>query len=233
MYLVVKPDGARWWRFDSRRPDSLATLRRVEARGSPSVANRLRQVAGQIFRYAVATGRAERDPFGDLCGALKSPGGERHHAALTNPTEVGHLLRAIDGYTGSPVTRVALQLSPLLFVRPGELRAGGMARMRPRRRRVAHSCSKDEDACGAYRAPFNTSRGHPASLTGGGFSNKPDAPRYVFPGARIRIRPISNNTVKPASHWLRRRADDGPRIPRARCSRNSAGCRTNRAAVST
>jgi integrase len=104
-------------------PELLATLRRVEARGSLIVAKRLRQIAGQIFRYAIATGRAERDPSGDLRGALKSPRAEKHFAALTEPSEVGSLMRAIDSYGGQFVTRCALQLSPLLFVRPGELRA--------------------------------------------------------------------------------------------------------------
>ncbi|MBS0194695.1 MAG: hypothetical protein JSR34_10645 [Proteobacteria bacterium] len=105
-----------------RASELLAALRRVESRGALVIAKRLRQIAGQIFRYAVATGRAEHDPSSSLRGALKaSP--EKHHAALTEPADVVHLLHAIDGYRGSPVTRAALQLSPLVFVRPGELRA--------------------------------------------------------------------------------------------------------------
>lgn len=107
---------------DIRAPKLLAALRRVEARGALVIAKRLRQIAGQVFRYAVATGRAERDPSGDLRCALKAST-ERHHAALTEPVEVGDLLRAIDGYQGSPIVRAALQLSPLLFQRQGEVRA--------------------------------------------------------------------------------------------------------------
>jgi integrase len=74
-----------------------------------------------VFRYAIATGRAERDISLDLRGALTTPT-VRHRPAITEPNAVGALLRAIDGYTGQPTTRMALQLSPLLFVRPGEIR---------------------------------------------------------------------------------------------------------------
>lgn len=179
-------------------PELLATLRRVEARGSLIVAKRLRQVAGQVFRYAVATGRAERDPSGDLRGALKSPGAERHHAALTSPADVGELLRAIDGYTGSPITRAALLLSPLLFVRPGELRAAEWTEFdldacewripaAKMKMRAAHIVPLSSQAVAILRDL------HP--LTGGAIVGKPDAPRYVFPGARSRLRPMSNNTV--------------------------------------
>jgi len=179
-------------------PELLAVLRRVEARGSLIVAKRLRQVAGQVFRYAVATGRAERDPSGDLRGALKSPGAERHHAALTSPADVGELLRAIDGYTGSPITRTALLLSPLLFVRPGELRAAEWTEFdldasewripaTKMKMRTAHIVPLSTQAVAALRDL--------QPLTGGAIAGKPDAPRYVFPGARSRLRPMSNNTV--------------------------------------
>lgn len=99
----------------------LAVLRRVEARGALDTAHRLHQTCGQIWRYAVATGRAERDITGDLRGALP-PAKETHLGAITEPSEVGNLLRSIDDYTGSYVVRFALQLAPLVFVRPGELR---------------------------------------------------------------------------------------------------------------
>lgn len=186
---------------DIKAPELLSVLRRVEARGSLIVAKRLRQIAGQIFRYAVATGRAERDPSADLRGALKTPGGERHHAALTTPADVGALMRAIDGYQGQFITRCALQLSPLLFVRPGELRAAEWpefdldagewripaAKMKMRQ---AHIVPLSQQAIAILTEL------HP--LTGHGVPGRPDAPRYLFPGARSRTRPMSNNTVNAA-----------------------------------
>ncbi len=103
-------------------PELLAVLRRVESRGANETAHRALQVCGRVFRYAIATGRAERDPSRDLSGAL-APIQERHFASITEPLAVGELLRAIDAYKGAFVTRCALRLAPLVFVRPGELRA--------------------------------------------------------------------------------------------------------------
>ncbi len=99
----------------------MAVIRRIEGRGSLETAHRALANCGQIFRYAVATGRAERDPSGDLRGAL-APVRGTHFAALTDPVAVGELLRAIDGFRGSLVVQSALCLAPLVFVRPGELR---------------------------------------------------------------------------------------------------------------
>jgi integrase len=104
-----------------KAPELLAALRRVESRGALETAHRIRTIGGQVFRYAVATGRAERDPSGDLKGALPQPQ-EKHRAAITEPTEVAKLLRAIDDYSGSFVVKCALKIAPLVFVRPGELR---------------------------------------------------------------------------------------------------------------
>jgi integrase len=102
-------------------PELLHALRKFELPGRYESARRLRTVAGMIFRYAIATGRASRDIALDLRGALTTPK-VKHRAAITEPTELGALLRAIEGYSGQPTTRLALQLSALLFVRPGELR---------------------------------------------------------------------------------------------------------------
>jgi integrase len=102
-------------------PDVLRLLRRVEAAGRHETAHRVRQRIGQIFRYAIATGRATRDPTADLKGAL-APVATRHRAAITDPAGVADLLRVIDGYTGQPATRAALRLLAVTFVRPGELR---------------------------------------------------------------------------------------------------------------
>ncbi len=102
-------------------PELLRLLRRIEAKGKHETASRVRQRIGQVFRYAIATGRADRDPTADLKGALM-PAATQHRAAITTPAEFGKLLRAIDGYSGQPASRAALLLAPLTFVRPGELR---------------------------------------------------------------------------------------------------------------
>lgn len=106
---------------DLKPQDLLPILVRVEKRGAQATAHRIRQCMSLVFRYAIATGRAERDPAGDLRGALR-PAIARRYATTTDPSKIGALLRAIDSYEGSLVVRAALQLLPLLFVRPGELR---------------------------------------------------------------------------------------------------------------
>ncbi len=103
-------------------PELLAVLRRVEARGAIETAHRIKDACGQVFRYGIATGQCNRDPAADLRGALK-PVNTRHMATVTDPRHVGQLLRLIDAYTGFPTTRAALQLAPLVFQRPGNLRA--------------------------------------------------------------------------------------------------------------
>lgn len=102
-------------------PDLLQVLRKIEDRGAHETAHRAKQVCGQIFRYAIATGRAERDPAADLKDALAKHK-TKHHAAITEPKQLAGLLRAMESYTGSLIVRSALKLSALLFVRPGELR---------------------------------------------------------------------------------------------------------------
>lgn len=104
-----------------KAPEVLAVLRRVEARGALDTAHRVHQNCGQVFRYAVATGRAERDVSADLRGALP-PARHTHFASITEPADVAGLLRALDGFRGTFVVQCALRLAPLLFVRPGELR---------------------------------------------------------------------------------------------------------------
>jgi integrase len=102
--------------------DLLVCLRKIEARGRLETARRTRSVFGRIARYAIATGRADRDVSADLRGAIANPV-EAHYASITDPAKVGALLRAIDGFRGQPATMAALKLAPLVFVRPGELRA--------------------------------------------------------------------------------------------------------------
>ncbi len=102
-------------------PQMLEVLRQIERRGALEVARRVRGICSQIFRYAIACGLADQDPAAPLVGALKPPP-KNHYASITDPREVGRLLRAIDSYQGSQVVYCAFKLSPLLFVRPGELR---------------------------------------------------------------------------------------------------------------
>jgi integrase len=104
-----------------KAPELLAVLRAVEKRGHYETARRLRSTCGQVFRYAIATGRADRDVSADLRGALIVPK-VKHRAAIITPAEVGELLRAIDAYSGYPITHAALRMAPHVFVRPGELR---------------------------------------------------------------------------------------------------------------
>jgi integrase len=102
-------------------PELLAVLRKIEARGNYETARRLRSTCGMVFRYAIATGRAERDPSVDLRGALTTPK-VKHRATIIEPAAIGALLRAVDDFDGQPTTKAALRLAALVFVRPGELR---------------------------------------------------------------------------------------------------------------
>lgn len=102
-------------------PELLTCLRRIEGRGALDTAHRAHQNCGQVFRYAVQTGRTVRDPSTDLRGALP-PARREHYASITEPPAVAELLRAIDGFRGTFIVQCALRLSPLFFVRPGELR---------------------------------------------------------------------------------------------------------------
>lgn len=107
---------------DITAPILLGVLRKVEKRGANETAHTLRQIAGQVFRYSIQTGRCEVNPVPDLHGALE-PVVVKHMAAVLEPQRAGDLLRAIDDYQGQPTTKVALQLSALLFQRPGNIRA--------------------------------------------------------------------------------------------------------------
>lgn len=175
-------------------PDVLSVLRRIEARGALDTAHRAQQNCGQIFRYAVATGRATRDPTGDLRGALAPVKGE-HFAAVTEPKEVAKLLRTFDGYQGSFIVACALRLAPLVFVRPGELRRAEWAdidlkssewRYTVTKSKTAHIVPLAKQAVAILRELH--------ALTGAG--------RYVFPGARSNGRPMSDNAILAAMRRL-------------------------------
>jgi hypothetical protein len=106
---------------DIEPADVLIAVRKIERKGQLESARRTLQLAGAVFRYAVATARLSSDPTRDLRGALTAPN-VTHYGAIIDPARVGELLRAIDGYEGQPITKLAMQLAPHVFVRPGELR---------------------------------------------------------------------------------------------------------------
>jgi integrase len=182
-----------------------SVLRRVESAGKLETVHRLKQRCGQVFRYAIATGRAERDPTPDLRGALETHK-PRNHSAVTDPAKIGELLCAMDGYRGSFTTRSALRLTPLVFVRPGELRRAEWTEFdleaeHPQwsipaakmKMDAPHIVPLSEQAIAILREL------HP--LTGSG--------QYVFPGVHSRARPMSENTVNVA---LRRLGYSGSEI---------------------
>ena len=174
-----------------KAPELLGVLRRLESRGILHTAHNIRGICGQIFRYAVATGRAERDPSADLRGAL-APVKTINRAAITEPVKVGELLRAIDCYRGSFVVQSALKFAPLTFVRPGELRHAEWSEI---------DFEKAEWNIPAHKMKMKQAHLVPLSnqaieiltelkkLTGEGL--------YVFPG-RTSSRPMSDNAILAA-----------------------------------
>lgn len=179
---------------DVTAPELLAVLRRIEGRGALETAHRTLGNCGQVLRYAVATGRAERDASGDLRGALPPVRGE-HFAAVTEPKKVGELLRCLDGYRGTLTVQCALRLAPLVFVRPGELRKAEWAdidldaaewRYVVTKTRTPHIVPLSSQAVAILREL------HP--LTGHS--------RFVFPGARSNGRPMSENAILAALRRL-------------------------------
>ena len=175
-----------------KAPAVLKLLRRVESRGALESAHRIRTVIGQVLRYAVATGRAERDCTGDLKGALP-PATKSHLAAITDPKEVAPLLRAMDGFQGSFVVKCALRLSALFFVRPGELRKAEWSEFDfeaaqwniPAERmkmKLPHIVPLSQQAI-AILKELQPLTGHS---------------KYVFPSHRTPLRCMSNNAVNAA-----------------------------------
>jgi len=175
-------------------PELLALLRTIEASGKTETARRVKTLASHIFRYAIATGRATRDPSTDITGLL-AQNKAKHHAAIVDPAELGRLLDTIDHYQGNFGTVEALQLSALLFVRPGELR------------RMAWADIDTEAATWRYHPsknglPLVTPLPRQAiaildrlqPVTGNGF--------YVFPSGRDPKRPLSENTLNAALHRM-------------------------------
>lgn len=188
-------------------PDVLDMLRRVEKRGALETAHRLQANISQACRYAVATGRAQRDVTADLRGALP-PVQQEHMAAITDPKQVAELLRAMDGYSGTLPVKCALRLAPLLFQRPGELRNAEWAEIdldagvweipSDRMKRT----KQGKAAGGAHIVPLSAQAiailRELHLLTGNG--------RLLFPSVRTKDRPMSDNTINGA---LRRLGYDG------------------------
>ncbi len=174
----------------------MATLRRVESRGALETAHRINQLCGQVFRYAIATGRAERNPSADLRGALP-PAKAKHYPSITEPDKVGALMRAINGYSGSIITATALKLAPLVFARPGELRQAEWSEFdldnaewripaEKMKMRVVHIVPLSRQAIEIIKDI--------QPLTG--------RDKYLFPSNRTKTRPMSNNTINGALRRL-------------------------------
>jgi len=168
------------------------SVRKIEARGSIDTAHRAKQICGQIFRYAVAIGLAERDVTSDLRGALAAIP-ESHFAAITEPKQVGELMRSIFDYNGNPYTVAALKLTPLVFVRPGELRTAEWSEIdleaaewripgNKMKMKVDHLVPLSTQAVEILRGI--------KLITGHG--------RFVFPSLRTGERPMSENTINAA-----------------------------------
>jgi len=187
---------------DLTAPDVLMMARRIEHRGALETAHRAIGNCGQVCRYAVATGRLGSDPTRDLRGALP-PVKSTHFAAITEPKRAGELLRLLDGYSGTHVVRAALQLSPLLFVRPGELRRARWAefdldaaewRYRVTKTDVDHIVPLATQAVAILRDLYAYTGPKQASAAGVPVRRGD----LLFPGLRDATRPMSENTINGA-----------------------------------
>ncbi|MGZ0018209.1 tyrosine-type recombinase/integrase [Nitrosomonas sp. wSCUT-2] len=175
-------------------PELLTVVRRIENRGALETAHRALSNCGQVFRYAVATGRAQRDPSGDLRGALPPVKGT-HFAATTEPKRVAEILRALDEYAGTLTVRCALRLAPLVFVRPGELRNAQWVDIDFEAAEWRYLVTKTNTP---HIVPLATQAieilRELQPLTGNS--------RFVFPSARSFIRPMSDNAILAAMRRL-------------------------------
>ena len=173
-------------------PELLTVLRKIESRGALETAHRAKQNCGQVFRYAVATGRAERDPSQDLKGALP-PTKAKSYPSPKKPEDVAALLHAIDNYTGAIETLCALKLAPLLFVRPGELRHAEWQEI-DWEAQEWHIPKEKMKMKEKHIVPLSTQAitilEELKLITGNG--------KYLFPSVRTRNRPMSENTLNAA-----------------------------------
>jgi len=171
-------------------PEILAVLKRIDSRGARFTAHRVRSEISRVFRYAIKEGRAKGDPAKDLIGAIP-PAIETHFASITEPAKVAEMLRAFEGFSGTFPVLCALRLSPLLFVRPGELRKAEWASIDLDRGEWRYRVSKTKtDHLVPLAAQAVAILRELHALTGHG--------QYVFPGARTALRPMSEAAVNAA-----------------------------------
>lgn len=174
---------------DIEPADVLAAVRKIERKGQLESARRTLQLAGAVFRYAVATARLSSDPTRDLRGALTAPT-VTHYGAIIDPVRVGELMRAIDGYEGQPITKLAMQLAPHVFVRPGELRHAEWSEIDLEAALWTIPAGKTKMRKD-HLVPL--SRQSIAILEDLRTLTGPEG--YVFPSIRSRKRPMSDNTI--------------------------------------
>ena len=170
--------------------DILSTLKAIEKKGAIETTRRARQLISQVYRYAIATGRAERDPIPDLRGAFE-PQHVKHHSALIEPKDVGYLMVAIDNFEGTPVVKMALKLSALFFCRPGELRHLKWDSINKAEKRIEIISDKTKQPhiiplCSQALSLLDELE----PLTG--------KSEFILPSARGRSRPMSENAVRTA-----------------------------------
>ncbi len=175
---------------DITPPDALSTLRRIEQKGHVDNAHRLKTIIGQVFRYAVGIGKAERDITVDLRGLLRSPS-VKHYAAITDPEQLGDLLRVLWGYEGTPTVSAALKLAPLFFLRPGDLRQMQWDQIDWQKTQWSAQRTKNSDPLIVPLADQAIEILRELEPING---RSP----YVFPSARSRARPMSENAVTAA-----------------------------------
>ena len=171
-------------------PELLTTLRKIEARGAVETAHRALSNCGQVFRYAVATGRAERNPTTDLRGALPPVKG-KHFAAVTEPQQVSELLRALHGYQGSLTVSAALKFAPLVFVRPSELRHAKWTDIDFHTAEWRYTVSKTKTQ---HIVPLSRQ----AIIILSDLHKLTGSSHFVFPSARSNARPMSDNAILAA-----------------------------------
>jgi integrase len=179
-----------------KAPEILDALRKIEKRGKHETATRVRSTVGSVFRFAVATGRAERDPTGDLRGALITPT-VTHRATIVEPNAVGAMLRAIDGFEGQAVVRYALRLAPLVFVRPGELRMAEWAEFN-----LANAEWRIPAAKMKMRRPHRVPLASQSLTLLCELKQITGSSKYLFPSVRSWHRPISDGTLNAALRRL-------------------------------
>lgn len=174
----------------------LLVLKKIEASKRYDTANRIRSTCSQMFRYAIATARAERDICSDLRGALVTPR-TTHRAAITTPTEAGGLLRAVEDYEGNDLTRIALRLLPHLFVRPGELRWAEWSEFD-----FDKAVWTIPDHKMKMRRPHAVPLSRQALAIIGEIEHGASYSAFLFPSLRALDRPMSDNTINAALRRL-------------------------------